>query len=45
LVGVTLILTKRLDPKAPIPFGVFLALGAFVAVFAGHPLVHLYLRH
>jgi leader peptidase (prepilin peptidase)/N-methyltransferase len=45
VVGVALILSKRLDPKAPIPFGVFLALGTFIAVFAGHPLVHLYLLH
>jgi leader peptidase (prepilin peptidase)/N-methyltransferase len=44
LVGVALILTKRIDPKSHIPFGVFLALGAFVAVYAGHPLVHLYLQ-
>jgi leader peptidase (prepilin peptidase)/N-methyltransferase len=45
VVGVFLILTKRIDPKSNIPFGVFLALGAFIAVYAGHPLVNLYLRH
>jgi leader peptidase (prepilin peptidase) / N-methyltransferase len=45
VVGVGLIATKRIDAKAHIPFGVFLALGAFIAVFAGHPLVNLYLRH
>lgn len=45
LVGVALIITKKIDPKAHIPFGVFLALGAFVAVYAGHPLVHFYLQH
>lgn len=45
VVGVALILTKRIDRSAHIPFGVFLALGAFVAVYAGHPLVNFYLRH
>ena len=45
LVGVALILAKRLDPKSHIPFGVFLAIGAFVAVYAGRPLVDLYLQH
>ncbi|HEX3426759.1 MAG TPA: prepilin peptidase [Acidimicrobiales bacterium] len=44
LVGVVLIATKRLERGSHIPFGVFLALGAAVAVFAGHPLVHLYLH-
>ncbi|HEX3538926.1 MAG TPA: prepilin peptidase [Acidimicrobiales bacterium] len=45
VVGVALIVTKRMDRKSPIPFGVFLAIGAGIAVFAGQPLVHLYLRH
>jgi leader peptidase (prepilin peptidase)/N-methyltransferase len=45
VVGVVLILTKRIERSAHIPFGVFLALGAFLAVFAGHPLVDFYLRH
>jgi leader peptidase (prepilin peptidase)/N-methyltransferase len=31
--------------KMGVPFGPFLALGALVALFAGHPLVHLYLHH
>jgi leader peptidase (prepilin peptidase) / N-methyltransferase len=31
--------------KMGVPFGPFLALGAVVALFAGHPLVHLYLHH
>lgn len=43
VVGVTLILTKRIGAKSHLPFGVFLALGAFIAVFAGHPLVNFYL--
>jgi len=45
LVGVGLILAKKIDAKGHIPFGVFLALGAFVAVYAGHPLVNSYLHH
>jgi prepilin signal peptidase PulO-like enzyme (type II secretory pathway) len=45
VVGVALILTKRIDAKAHIPFGVFLAIGAFIAVYAGHPLVNFYLSH
>ena len=31
--------------KMGIPLGPFLALGAVVALFAGHPLLHLYLHH
>jgi leader peptidase (prepilin peptidase) / N-methyltransferase len=31
--------------KTAIPFGPFLAFGALVAVFAGHPLVDLYVNH
>jgi leader peptidase (prepilin peptidase)/N-methyltransferase len=31
--------------KMGVPFGPFLALGGVVALFAGHPLVHLYLHH
>jgi len=31
--------------KMALPFGPFLALGAVVALFAGHPLLHLYLHH
>ena len=45
IVGVGLILAKRIQRKAPIPFGVFLAAGAFIAVYAGQPLIDLYLRH
>jgi len=30
--------------KMGIPLGPFLALGAVVALFAGHPLLHLYLQ-
>jgi prepilin signal peptidase PulO-like enzyme (type II secretory pathway) len=31
--------------KTAIPFGPFLALGAVVGVFAGHPLVDVYVNH
>jgi leader peptidase (prepilin peptidase) / N-methyltransferase len=31
--------------KMGIPLGPFLAIGAIVALFAGHPLLHLYLHH
>ncbi len=31
--------------KTAIPFGPFLALGALVAVFAGQPLVEVYVKH
>ncbi|HVH50913.1 MAG TPA: hypothetical protein VM690_02120, partial [Gaiellaceae bacterium] len=31
--------------KMGIPLGPFLALGSVVALFAGHPLLHLYLHH
>ncbi|MDP9073346.1 MAG: prepilin peptidase [Actinomycetota bacterium] len=45
VVGVGLILAKKIERKAPIPFGVFLAAGAFLAVYFGQPLLDLYLRH
>lgn len=35
IVGIVLIATKRMDRQSPIPYGVFLALGCGVAVFAG----------
>ncbi len=31
--------------KTAVPFGPFLALGALVAVFAGEPIVDLYVNH
>jgi len=42
IIGIGLIATKRMDRKSHIPFGVFLALGAVMAVFAGSPILHWY---
>lgn len=39
IVGVTLIATKRMRRDQPIPYGVFLALGAGIAIFAGPELL------
>jgi leader peptidase (prepilin peptidase)/N-methyltransferase len=43
VIGVGLIVAKRANRKTPIPFGVFLAIGAMIAVFAGRPIVHWWL--
>jgi leader peptidase (prepilin peptidase) / N-methyltransferase len=47
LVGAVIIARKgaRRGRKTAVPFGPFLALGALVAVFAGQPLVDLYVNH
>jgi leader peptidase (prepilin peptidase)/N-methyltransferase len=39
VVGVALIASKRIDRRQPIPYGVFLAVGVAVAVFAGPEIV------
>jgi leader peptidase (prepilin peptidase)/N-methyltransferase len=44
IIGVALIATKRIGRKTPIPYGVFLAVGAFVAIYAGSPILQWY-RH
>jgi leader peptidase (prepilin peptidase)/N-methyltransferase len=47
LVGVLVIARKgsQAGRKTAIPFGPFLALGALVAIYAGHPLVDFYVNH
>jgi leader peptidase (prepilin peptidase)/N-methyltransferase len=42
VVGVGLIAAKRIERKTPIPYGVFLAAGAFLAIYAGEPIIHWY---
>jgi leader peptidase (prepilin peptidase) / N-methyltransferase len=42
IVGVFLILTKRISRQAPVPFGVFLAAGAALAIYVGEPILRLY---
>jgi leader peptidase (prepilin peptidase)/N-methyltransferase len=44
VIGIGLIAAKRLDRKSHIPFGVFLGLGAILAVFIGSPVLHWYRR-
>ena len=38
--GLVLIGTKRASRKTPIPFGLFLAIGAIFAIFVGPPIVN-----
>ena len=40
VVGIGLIVARKADRKTPVPFGVFLAIGAALAVFAGGPVIH-----
>ena len=42
VVGLTLMAFRGLDFKAKLPFGVFLALGGVIALFAGEALVRVY---
>jgi leader peptidase (prepilin peptidase)/N-methyltransferase len=44
LIGLALMAVRGLDFKAKLPFGVFLALGGLIALFAGEPLVRAYAR-
>lgn len=37
--GLALIVAKRIERRQPIPYGVFLAVGAYVAIFAGPELL------
>ncbi|MBU2490577.1 MAG: A24 family peptidase [Proteobacteria bacterium] len=43
LVGVTLMLVQKQDRKMVVPFGPFLAIGAILYIFWGHPLVAWYM--
>jgi leader peptidase (prepilin peptidase) / N-methyltransferase len=43
--GLTLMAFRGADLKARLPFGVFLALGGLIALFAGEPLVRAYLAY
>jgi leader peptidase (prepilin peptidase)/N-methyltransferase len=42
VIGIGLILTKRISRKAPVPFGVFLAAGAALAIYVGEPILRWY---
>jgi leader peptidase (prepilin peptidase)/N-methyltransferase len=44
VIGVALIAAKKLGPKSPVPFGVFLAAGATLAVYLGEPILRWYHR-
>jgi len=44
LVGTILLLFKKADGKTEIPFGTFLAVGTFLAIYYGTPLVDWYLQ-
>ena len=39
IIGIALIVTKRINRRQPVPYGVFLALGAYLAIYAGAPLL------
>ena len=39
IVGIALLVAKRIERRQPIPYGVFLAVGAYVAIFAGPELL------
>lgn len=39
MVGLTLIATKKMDRSQPVPYGVFLAIGVAVAIYAGPELL------
>jgi len=42
LIGLALMAARRISRRSPVPFGVFLALGAYVSVFAGGPILSWY---
>ena len=43
VIGITLMLVQRRDHRQPLPFGPYLAIAGAIALFAGRPLVALYL--
>ena len=45
LIGIALIASKRISRQQQIPYGVFLALGCAVAVFAGPELLRPFTPH
>ena len=45
VIGIALIVTKHLDRQSRIPYGVFLAAGCAVAVFAGPELLRPFANH
>lgn len=47
VLGVVIMARRGVDRgrKTAIPFGPFLAFGAYIAIFAGHPLISLYTHH
>ena len=45
VIGLGLIATKHIDRRNPVPYGVFLALGCAVAVFAGPELLRPFTNH
>ena len=44
IIGIALIAFRRRDHQQPLPFGPYLAIAGAIALFAGRPLVDLYLR-
>jgi leader peptidase (prepilin peptidase) / N-methyltransferase len=44
IIGLSLVAFRRRDHQQPLPFGPYLAIAGAIALFAGSPLVQLYLR-
>jgi prepilin signal peptidase PulO-like enzyme (type II secretory pathway) len=39
IIGIGLIVAKRIERRQPVPYGVFLTIGTYVAIFAGPELL------